>query len=162
MLKYLVEITGMSFRYTGIFASQGRLLDWISCRPSFVILSVFCHCMLIWAKVCLCYADGSIEPTIPDPEQEGGAKSNGTVPHFCGNPDMWYEKSRNSQFLDGRVLSPTGRDKLRYFLSDLWSLSIHLRLLNSLFQFTLFSTLKTCWLRISTSLVEASQWTVWY
>jgi hypothetical protein len=34
------------------------------------------------------YADGPIEPTNPDLEQEVGAKTEGLLPHYCGNPDF--------------------------------------------------------------------------
>ena len=44
----------------------------------------------------LCYADGSIEPTQPDPNNGGMPKTDGMVPHYCGNPQIWYDKSRGT------------------------------------------------------------------
>ena len=40
----------------------------------------------------LCYADGSIEPTQKDP-MSGMPKTDGMVPHYCGNPNVHYERS---------------------------------------------------------------------
>jgi hypothetical protein len=70
---------------------------------------------------------------------------DGIVPHFCDNPDMWYEKSRNSRFSDGGcsallaiiMISTCRKIEAWIVLPDLRSLFIHVRLLNSLFQFTL-------------------------
>jgi hypothetical protein len=51
------------------------------------------------------YADGPIEPTNPDLEQEVGAKTEGLVLHYCGNPDVYYEICGTRVFLVGG-LSP--------------------------------------------------------
>ncbi|KAL3422013.1 hypothetical protein PVAG01_06169 [Phlyctema vagabunda] len=50
------------------------------------------HCLDYLRQVFLCYADGSIEPTMEDPES-GIPKTDGMVPHYCNNPAIWYEQS---------------------------------------------------------------------
>ncbi|KAI6716190.1 hypothetical protein JHW43_001293 [Diplocarpon mali] len=57
------------------------------------------HCLDYLRQVFLCYSDGSIEPTVPDPEGKGGVpKTNGMVPHQCRNNSIWYEKSLASRW----------------------------------------------------------------
>lgn len=53
-----------------------------------------------FAQVFLCYADGAIEPARPDENDGGTLKTDGMVPHHCGNPDVWYEKARSSRLSD--------------------------------------------------------------
>ncbi|PVH78109.1 hypothetical protein DL98DRAFT_590633 [Cadophora sp. DSE1049] len=50
------------------------------------------HCMDYFRQVFLCFADGSLEPSIAD--SEGGLPTtNGMVPHQCRDPSPLYEKS---------------------------------------------------------------------
>ncbi|KAK2627023.1 hypothetical protein QTJ16_004198 [Diplocarpon rosae] len=59
------------------------------------------HCLDYLRQVFLCYADGSIEPTFPDPEGKGGVpKTNGMVPHQCQDSSVLYEKSLASRWSD--------------------------------------------------------------
>ena len=63
-------------------------------------------------QVFLCFADGSLEPSIAD--TEGGLPTtNGMVPHQCRDPSPLYEKSLASHQADMHVKSRTGKDPVR-------------------------------------------------